>query len=268
MRGRKSKTTEEYIAEAVSIWGDKYDYSKVIYTGCDNKIDIVCPIHGKFSIRATSHLLGYGCQKCSYLERRSFIHSIALNDVAESTLIDGKKDNPLYKTWLTMIDRTTGEINRRPQSYRDAIVCKEWLKYSSFLNWALNPESGYINGYELDKDIISPGNKAYSPQTCCFVPTRINLLFVLHHSQSGKPTGVCKSSNRYTSFIKLNDKITTASFAQLSEAMDDYVNKKTNIIRDVANEYYSRGEITKRVYDAMLAFPVREYLTNYNKFNV
>ena len=60
----KQKTTEEFIKQAIIKHGDKYDYSKVVYTKKDNKIIIICKIHGEFEQCANSHIMGYGCQKC------------------------------------------------------------------------------------------------------------------------------------------------------------------------------------------------------------
>lgn len=266
---KKTKTTEEYITEAVSRWGNIYDYSLVEYTGCDNKIDIVCPIHGKFSIRAASHLRGYGCKKCA-IELRykdGKVRGVGINDIPLSSMAQGGMKDPVYVLWSGILNRVT-TTNPKHSAYFDVTICNEWLRFSTFKQWMLNPANGYKAGYAIDKDIIRPGSKIYNPQSCCFVPSRINLLFVMHDDPSDKPTGVIHVKNKYFSHIKVDDTVINASFDTLSEAMDDYVNKKTNIIRDVANEYYSRGEITKRVHDAMLVFPVREYLTNYNKFNV
>lgn len=58
-------TTEEFITKAIEVHGDKYDYSKVEYTGCYDKVNIICPIHGEFYQRADYHLSGNGCPKCS-----------------------------------------------------------------------------------------------------------------------------------------------------------------------------------------------------------
>jgi len=41
-------TTEEFIKKAKKVHGDKYDYSKSVYTGYNNKITIICPIHGEY----------------------------------------------------------------------------------------------------------------------------------------------------------------------------------------------------------------------------
>ena len=41
-----------------------YDYSKTSYSGCYNKVDIICPKHGDFNQVAHGHLYGYGCPRC------------------------------------------------------------------------------------------------------------------------------------------------------------------------------------------------------------
>lgn len=45
---RKKMTTEEFIAKAREVHGDKYDYSKVNYINNSTKVIIICPIHGEF----------------------------------------------------------------------------------------------------------------------------------------------------------------------------------------------------------------------------
>jgi len=62
----KNKTTEEFIIDARYIHGDRYDYSKSIYSTAKNKLDIICNKHGMFSITPTSHLSGSGCSKCGF----------------------------------------------------------------------------------------------------------------------------------------------------------------------------------------------------------
>jgi hypothetical protein len=47
-----------------SLHGDKYDYSKVLYTGNENKVEIVCPIHGSFFQSPHTHLDKSGCPEC------------------------------------------------------------------------------------------------------------------------------------------------------------------------------------------------------------
>ncbi len=59
----KKKTTNKFILEANIIHDNKYNYSKVIYSGNKRKVQIVCPKHGEFSQTASDHLK-YGCYEC------------------------------------------------------------------------------------------------------------------------------------------------------------------------------------------------------------
>ena len=60
----KQKTTTDFIKDAQKIHGNKYDYSKVIYKTAQEKVCIICPIHGEFWQTPNSHLNGRGCPKC------------------------------------------------------------------------------------------------------------------------------------------------------------------------------------------------------------
>lgn len=55
---------EEFILKAREIHGWKYDYSKVEYKNAETKVCIICPLHGEFWMRPSSHLLGNSCPKC------------------------------------------------------------------------------------------------------------------------------------------------------------------------------------------------------------
>lgn len=48
----------------------KYDVSNTIFKKAKDNINIICPIHGEFSIQQDSFLRGQGCQKCSLEEMR------------------------------------------------------------------------------------------------------------------------------------------------------------------------------------------------------
>ena len=62
----KRKTTEEYIASARKVHGDRYDYSNTVYEGAKHKIAVICKDHGEFIQRASHHLSGQGCPKCFF----------------------------------------------------------------------------------------------------------------------------------------------------------------------------------------------------------
>lgn len=47
------------------VHGGKYDYSKMVYTGIDNKVCIICSEHGEFYQDPWVHIKGCGCPKCA-----------------------------------------------------------------------------------------------------------------------------------------------------------------------------------------------------------
>ena len=63
------QTTEQFIKLLKQKFGDKYDYSKVIYTGVFNKVTVICPKHGEFYIRPNDLLNGHGCPSCSMVKK-------------------------------------------------------------------------------------------------------------------------------------------------------------------------------------------------------
>ena len=58
------KTKEQFINDAQKVHGNKYDYSKVEYNNCKEKVKIICPIHGIFEQTPDSHISGSGCPQC------------------------------------------------------------------------------------------------------------------------------------------------------------------------------------------------------------
>jgi len=55
-----------FIEKAKEIHGDKHDYSKVQCFNAADKVEIICPVHGKFKQIANQHLQGHGCPKCNF----------------------------------------------------------------------------------------------------------------------------------------------------------------------------------------------------------
>lgn len=58
-------TREIFIERARAVHGNKYDYSKVVYTDTSKKVCVICPEHGEFWPTANNHLNGSGCPQCA-----------------------------------------------------------------------------------------------------------------------------------------------------------------------------------------------------------
>ncbi len=75
-------TNDEFIARLKLVHGDRYDYSKTIYSRSSGKVSATCRDHGDFELYASDFLRGYGCQFCSgkkyntgsFIERAKKIH--------------------------------------------------------------------------------------------------------------------------------------------------------------------------------------------------
>ena len=170
----------------------------------------------------------------------------------------------IYKHWSSMIRRCYADNkNKFNPTYKDCSVCEEWHNFQNFGKWF--DENYYTIENEtmaLDKDILVKGNKTYSPETCVFVPQRINSLFLKRNKSRGKyPIGTTynKRDKKYESCCHMykNNRYTRhaiGNFDTPTEAFIAYKTFKEQYIKQVANEY--KDKIPKKLYDAMYRYEV------------
>ena len=244
----KRKTTEQFVAEAKAIHGDKYDYSKVEYINTNSNVCIICPEHGIFWQTPNNHLCGSGCPSCYNSAKRKPVCGVGNNDMVDCP-------QQIYQKWISMLKRCYSKrYLQKHQTYTNCVVCKEWLTLSNFAQWFY---ANYTEGYQLDKDILIKGNKVYSPETCCFVPQRINTLLVA--PPKGKYSrGVSTFRNgKYVCSISLSkSKKHLGCFDTQEDAFCAYKDAKEKYIKELAEKYFQEGKITQRVYDALMKYEV------------
>ena len=163
---------------------------------------------------------------------------------------------PSYKTWNHMLERCSGKIQEKRPTYKDVSCCEEWLCYANFKKWY---DDNYyeIDGkrMNLDKDILVKGNKIYSPETCIFVPTKINSLFIKSDKARGTlPIGVYTKNNKTYGVVSINNQYLGRGFNTPEEAFYAYKNAKEKYIKQVAEEY--KDKIPEKLYDAMRKWEV------------
>lgn len=251
-------TRGEFIERASKVHNGKYDYSKAEYVNSDTKACIICKIHGEFYQTPHSHLEGQGCPKCGNKRKKKLISGIGINDSDEVIYLN-RKNLPSYTHWCDMIHRCYDKkkIDGRP-TYQDCFVCEDWKYYTNFKKWFEDPENGYKEGYHLDKDILGKGCKVYDPSTCCFVPQEINSLFTKRQRFRGNlPIGVTCCGSKYRTEVSMGGKqIHVGLYASKEEAFMAYKEEKEKHIREVASACFHNGEITKRVYNALMNYEV------------
>lgn len=67
------KTTEEFVSELKSIFGNKLTYDKVQYVNARTPVTLICPKHGDFNKTPNKLLCGQGCPKCKQSRLESII---------------------------------------------------------------------------------------------------------------------------------------------------------------------------------------------------
>lgn len=84
--------TQTWIKLAKQVHHKRYDYSKSVYAGAENKMVIKCPIHGEFEQQANLHLKGHGCRKCAHEESSQRLKKIHHTDfVSMAEVVHGGK---------------------------------------------------------------------------------------------------------------------------------------------------------------------------------
>ena len=106
---------------------------------------------------------------------RKLVHGFGVND---SDYMTNHRDSginlrcPAYKQWANMIARAHSlEVHKKQPYYIGTSVCDEWRSFMRFRSWWID---NYVEGWQLDKDLLVPENKTYSPDTCIFIPASIN----------------------------------------------------------------------------------------------
>ena len=124
-------TTDIFIKRAKEIHGDKYDYSLVKYTNAKTRVEIICPVHGKFTQIPYNHLSGKGCKECGCIENgrnrsitfEKFIEKA--RDVHGDKYDYSKSKVESYKTKIEIICKIHGSFFQTPNNHLGGKGCKE-----------------------------------------------------------------------------------------------------------------------------------------------
>lgn len=186
---------------------------------------------------------------------KSSVYGIGIVDAKYPTCINSK---PLkeYRAWSGMLERCFAKRGyHRWETYENITCCNEWLYYPNFYEWLHSQENfeKWLNGDKwcLDKDILVKGNKVYSPDTCCLVPQNVNQIFKKRRNREGLPIGVSHTKNK-NKYIAQSRNEYLGRYSTLEEAFLAYKKTKEEHIKKVAQEEYSKGNITEKCYEAMM----------------
>jgi len=132
---------DKWLKEVKEIHKDKFDYSKVKYSGSQNKIILSCSLHGEFETTPEGHRnKSGGCKKCRYMYSKESA-SIGFNEIEKRSLI-------IHNSKYTYIN----DNNAQSHSDNLHIVCPE---HGDFIQLVSN----HLDGHGCPKCITKTQSK-------------------------------------------------------------------------------------------------------------
>lgn len=176
-RIRPTNNRECFIEHGSKIHSNKYDYSLVkdVKTR-DDKVDIICPVHGPIQQTVRDHLDGKECRKCGWLKTRVTLEDVINRakavhgdryDYTEAKLIHGKD------TTITIRCRVHGEFTQRMDGH---------LRYGC--------EKCAIDAFKLSTEEFLARSKAVHGDT-------YDYSLVDYEGNLGKVTIICKKHGAF-----------------------------------------------------------------------
>ena len=158
---KKNNCKNKFIDNAIKVHGNKYDYSKSIYTGCENKLVIVCKDHGEFEQQPNNHLYGKGCYECARikinndrrLSNEEFITKA--NQIHNNAYIYSNVDYKSYHEKVKIICKIHGEFEKSASGHLQGSGCFECGKirtdnYKKYTNAEFIEKASIIHNKKYD----------------------------------------------------------------------------------------------------------------------
>lgn len=203
-------TTETFKTRLKEVYGDKFGLDFVEYNGVHEDIILVCPIHGKFKVRACSAARGTArCHECSSINR-SISQRIPFKEIIKRIsdkhpdyLIDENQNYVNTHTGIIITCPKHGNFKMSPNSIFNGQGCPKCgkdnmkLKMSNDINWLIK-ESNRIHGDKYSfEHFIFKNTKTKSYVTCKKHGDFLTSANKLIYSKRGCPH--CASSTLETS---------------------------------------------------------------------
>lgn len=176
------RTKEQLLQMFRTKHNDTYEYI-VTETKSDSEVGVVCKKHGIFYQKVRKHLEGQGCKKCAgEASSQKWKNPTGYR-------VDGVQVQlPLYAVWRAMQQRCKPQYWAKRKHYSGTSCSESFNSWDYFYEWAVI-QVGYGcfddkgKPFELDKDLLSEGDKVYSENTCCFLPRELNQALAMNQTE-------------------------------------------------------------------------------------
>lgn len=113
---------DEFVKRSMIIHGDKYDYSKTLYSSGHTYVNIICKEHGEFQQDPFNHMNGFGCKRCTgvycledFISAANLVH----NNLYDYSLVEYKKSISPVK----IMCKDCGVFEQTPNSHLSGAGC-------------------------------------------------------------------------------------------------------------------------------------------------
>ena len=165
-----------------------------------------------------------------------------------------------YTLWCSMLKRCySNAYKKRQPTYEGCEVSNNFKSYEYFYEWC-NKQVGFNNkDWQLDKDLLTKGNKVYNENVCVFLPQEINLMPIKCTASRGKYLiGVSwsKTNKAFVAQVRKNKGKSEhlGCFKTEIEAFNAYKEAKESFIKEQAEKWKSQIDI--RAYNALMNYQV------------
>jgi len=229
--------TQIFIAKAIQVHGETYDYSKVTYKTTKDKVTIICKKHGDFMQVPPSHLKGAGCKKCGTERAASLLSFDNDSFIKKAKEIHGDKydySKVQYKQIYSKIEiicKIHGNFFQVPRDHLKGTGCRKCGNET-----ISNKLRGNTDSF-IKKAITIHGNK-YNYENVKYVniDTPVTIVCKAHGNFEQKPDyhlaghgcQLCAGNIRYTTqeWISLATKMYGDKY---DYSKVNYVNSKTKV---------------------------------------
>ena len=233
---RYKRPFSEFLQEAKKVHDDKYIYPDLKEFYRNDKIEIVCPIHGKFTQRIEAHLNGRGCPKCGK-EKQITSQRLSKEEIIEkckevSPEYDYSKVQQIEDDKITVICPKHGEWITRYHDLLKGHKCpkcvaedkrfKEEEKLKSFLkekysdDISFPKDFNYVNSYIKVKVLYKGEEMTKSPKEL----KRVVLLSEQDKAENIIKRGLEKSKRRWKNIEDELSQIHNNKYKYLKEELD------------------------------------------------
>ena len=173
------------------------------------------------------------------------VQGVGYIGAGDFTSAKGSVGREAYVKWQSMLERCYSNKDRH-SAYFDCSVHSDWHNFQVFAKWCVS-QKYYGSGYDIDKDILVTGNRVYSENTCCLVPSEINAMVIgLRFINGNSDMGVVynESARKYIAKVCVGKyQKYIGSYKTLKEARRAYIELKKRYFKNMVIVHNDRIEL-------------------------